>query len=88
MYVKSNTNKSTSLFESLKSHSATARKLLEKNLLGCFRAHLCTKAAYFCVFGPMRILRRLVASSSKAPLTFDILFTRSPAHASTSLRAL
>lgn len=30
MYVKSNTNKSTSLFESLKSHSATARKLLEK----------------------------------------------------------
>ena len=43
MYVKSNTNKSTSLFESLKSHSVTARKLLEKKrLLGCFRAHFCT----------------------------------------------
>ena len=89
MYVKSNTSKSTSLFESLKSYSVTARKLLEnKRLLGCFRAHSCTKAAYFCVFGPMRILRRLVVSSSRAPLTFDILFTRWPAHASTSLRAL
>lgn len=36
MYVKSNTNKSTSLFESLKSHSATARKLLEKKPVGMF----------------------------------------------------
>ena len=60
----------------------------QKRLLGCFRAHSCTKAAYFCVFGPMQILRRLVASSSRGPLTFDILFRRSPALASTSLTAL